>query len=227
MNNLVLFDIGAVQIRLNYRSMFDELGRLSCMRMEEAKAAYVASGIENEAMKGSVPVCTYFDTVRKIFGLEASDDEMRRILSLSWEGYVRPVMELKRRLIKAGYYVGNFSNISQFAMDVIGSMCPDIFGSDNSYPGIYSYRIGDIKPNSQMYQRVTGFNDVIYIDDNIRYVAKGHEMGWKCILFTPFADPSEAVRSSQQDEEVHSSGFKVANSEEELALALSGFGLKF
>lgn len=226
--DLVLFDIGGVQLRLDYGVMFDELGRLSGTPAAEAKAMYVASGVENDFMRGNIETPEYLDKVRGMFGLDISSDDLIRILSLSWRGEASEVLKVKDHVMDAGYLAANFSNISELAHDVIGKKYPWIFESDEkSHPGIYSYEAGGIKPEPAMYNAVEelGFDNVVLVDDNEAYVKAGAEIGWNGILFTPYVDKSEAVRTAQQYMS-SSANIEVANSPAQLVFALKRFGIE-
>ena len=227
MKPLVLFDIGGVQLQLDYHSMFDELGRLSGKPAEDVKSIYVASGIEDQFMRGRITTDMYRDSLSEMLEIGIDQEELKRILKLSWDGTSQPVLDVKRELIDNGYPVGNFSNISVFARGELTRKYREIFESDTSYPGVYSYLVGEIKPHENMYSKVNGFDHVVFIDDNQSYVAAGVKKGWNGIHFTPYVDPSEAVRSSQEDMQVDGDGFRVVDSVEELVSALRDFGLEF
>jgi hypothetical protein len=74
---------------------------------------------------------------------------------------------------------------------------------------------------------VRGYNTVVFIDDKESYVRVGAEHGWKCILFTPYVDPAEAIRAVHGDTTLpKSENVRVADSVEEVVDALKHFGLK-
>src|SRR3989344_428328 len=225
---LVLFDIGGVQMQLDYMVMLKELGRLAGIGPEEAKARYVKSDAENDLMRGAITPGEYFDRLRKALVINSDDNALVAALALSWKCKIQPVIDIKTALIEAGYSVGNFSNAHAIASDNLGARFPEIYASDSaSFPGIYSHLVGGIKPEPAMYEKVKGFDRVVFIDDNRKYVAKGCEYGWNGILLTRYIDLGEAVRSSQAGIDVKTADIVVANSVEELASALRSLGLKF
>lgn len=228
MATLVLFDIGGVQLQLDYHSMFNELGRLSGTPPEDVKSRYVASGIEDQFMRGRITTDMYRSSLGEMLGIGICQEELKRILNLSWDGASQPVLDVKRDLMDRGYPVGNFSNISVFARGELTRRYREIFKSDESYPGVYSYMVGEIKPHPAMYRKIVdGEHDgVVFIDDNRSYVSAGVNRGWNGIHFTPYVDHAEAVRSSQKDMQVDGE-VVTADSVDSLVSALKGFGLKF
>ena len=54
------------------------------------------------------------------------------------------------------------------------------------------------------------------------------KFGWNGVLFTPFVDDAEAIRSvkGHNDKNIPKEKFRIANSVDELEDALRGFGVK-
>ncbi len=222
--DLVLFDIGGVQLELDYSKFFYEASRLAGMAPSKFKDAYVNSDIETGTLTGTLSTGEYFRKLREIIGKYLSEEKLRELIGYSWKCQANEVLDVKDEVMNAGYLVANFSNISEIAHEIIGGRHRRIFESDvMSHPGIYSYEIGAIKSDRRMYEKAGGYN-VTLIDDNEAYVrASIEKFGWNGILFTPYIDPAEAVRSAQSGVGVHSDDIVVSNSVEELVRALRRF----
>jgi FMN phosphatase YigB (HAD superfamily) len=227
---LVLFDVGAVLVKLDYKSFFDKAAEIRRCSREDFVQAYNASNIEIDSMIGKMGV---EDNLARIAELVSpskpiSTEQVEALIKLNWPGKVSEVIDLKSRIFKAGYSIGLLSNISPFALEAIGSQWPDIFELyDDSMPAVYSYRVGSMKPRPEMYSRVKGYDNVIFIDDKESYLRTGIEQfGWIGIHFTPYIDHAEAIRAQHNDTTRPAKKFYVADSPKELEGRLRKLGLK-
>lgn len=230
-NTLVLFDVGGVLLKLDFNRFYKAAARLSgSMNTSEFKNKYVESGIEFMAIKGEIKAADYLQMLREIISpkKEIPNDELRRIIGYCWKEQVDEAVSLKRRLHENGYSVGIFSNITDLALEIISSRYPEMFETyDESSPRIYSFQVGSMKPELPMYQSIKGYDKVILIDDKESYLKTGIEkLGWNGILFTPFIDEAEAIRSIHHNKEKPANNFSTADSVKELELSLNELNIK-
>ncbi|MCX6707448.1 MAG: hypothetical protein NT001_04900 [Candidatus Woesearchaeota archaeon] len=228
---LILFDVGGVLLKLDYNRFYEAAARLSgTMNAGEFKNRFVESGIEFMAIKGEIKAADYLQRLREMISPQedATDDELKRIRGYCWKERVDEAVSLKRRLHENKYSVGILSNISDFALETISSRYPEMLETyDRSSPRIYSFQIGSMKPELLMYQAIKGYNKVILIDDKESYLRTGiEEFGWNGILFTPFIDEAEAIRSIHNNKEIPRDNFSVAGSMKELESSLNKLGIK-
>ncbi len=229
---LVLFDVGAVLVKLDYKSFFDKAAEIRGCSREEFVQVYNASNIEIDSFTGKLSV---EENLAKVAGLVSpsphkpvSKEQVKEMIKLNWLGEVRKVVDLKARIFNAGYSVGILSNMGEFAFEIIGNQWPDVFDLyDDSMPAVYSFKVGSIKPQPEIYQHIKGYNKVIFIDDKESYLRTGIEQfGWLGIHFTPYIDPSEAIRAQHNDATKPKNNFYMAKSSKELESCLKKLGLK-
>src|SRR3989338_6487802 len=217
MRKLVLFDIGAVQLRLNYGKFFHYAKSLSGRGAVELKKDYDKLETKYLAIGGKNASNDFISGIKDVLHLRKDfpDEKIKKLVSYMWECQINEVLKMKTKIRDSGCYVGNFSNISELGFEMLSKEYPEIFEGCYHYPSIYSCRIGMTKNDTDLYKKIKGFDSMILIDDNEVYIRKCSEFGWKGILFTPFIDKSESIRS------IHSSttetgNFRVADSSEEL-----------
>ncbi|MBS3158252.1 hypothetical protein J4206_03115 [Candidatus Woesearchaeota archaeon] len=229
---LVLFDVGAVELELDYSRFYQEAAKISTRYKNDPDAfkdAFVASNLENRLMVRELTAAEYLMQLRNLIlpGIELSDQGLMDINSCCWPRQVEKVVALKRKIHDAGYSVGIFSNMTELALGILSARFPEVFETyDPASPKIYSFETGSTKSEDKMYERIRGYGKVILIDDNAAYVARAVErFGWKGILFTPYIDRAEAIRAKEHTGAMHSENLKMVNSEDGLAGALRAFGV--
>jgi FMN phosphatase YigB (HAD superfamily) len=226
---LVLFDVGAVLVKLDYKSFFEKAAEIKGCTKEEFVQMYNASNIEVDAMLGKMSSEENLEKVARLVSPSCPmpNEQVKALLELNWPGEIREVVDLKERIFQAGYSIGLLSNMSPFALETIGRKWPDIFKLyDNSMPAIYSFKVGSLKPQPKIYEQIKGYDKVIFIDDKESYLRTGIEQfGWAGILFTPYIDPSEAIRAQHNDSSRPAHNFYVAASGKELEKRLQGCGI--
>jgi hypothetical protein len=174
---LVLFDVGAVLLTMNFRRLYEGAAALSgAITPEEFKSRYVESRIDILACKGLISRSESVERLRKLIGPR----------------------EPKQRVHEAGYTVGILSNITELALEQISRRFPEIFETfDGRSPRLYSCRLGAMKPELEIYRRVSGYRKVIFIDDKDVYLeVPVRLLGWKGIWLTPWIDESESLRAA-------------------------------
>lgn len=229
-NTLVLFDVGAVLLELKYSGFYEEAAKIKGCAPEEFKELYARSQIELKALQGKL---NPKESTKQLLDLLGNPNlsELERLDS--WGGPINSVIDLKQKLyFDSGVSVGIFSNIDQKGVERIERTWPAMLRTfDPEAPFICSYLSGDVKPNTPMYQDVQKFNfkEVIFIDDKESYLKIGVEQfGWKGILFTPYKDSAEAIKSFAGHEggELSGENYRTANSVGKLEQSLRDFGIK-
>ncbi len=103
--------------------------------------------------------------------------------------------ELRRR----GYPTYIFSNTNDLAIEHVRRNFP-FFANFDGY--IYSYEVGALKPQPEMYlamEAMTGRRgaDLIYLDDRAENIAAGAARGWRTILHTSPERTRQALTAFQ------------------------------
>ena len=218
-NTVVLFDIGAVLLKISYKSFYSQASQYSRLSAEDFKDRYVRSGLEKNILMGKISTEQYLDEVKRIISPEVdlSHEKLKDIVGSSWKEPIKSMLTLRDGLFDSGYAVGLFSNISLLALETISARFPEIF--DVYGPRVYSFEVGSIKPEPEMYRRITGYGKVVLIDDKEKYLKTGKDdFGWHCILYTEFIDKSEAIRQIHDSDS--EGDFRTASSAEEVAKIL-------
>ena len=226
---LILFDVGGVLLRLDYGSFYKKAAEFSGETAEEFGSRYNESKLEYYALIGKVSASQYIEKLRKLIGNnDLSDDGIRGVVSYCWPSQITENIELKRKLFQVGYNVGILSNIYDLALEIIAGKFPEVFETyETDAPRIYSFEVGAIKPNLDIYRFFDMYENVIFIDDKISYIEPGiSNFGWNGILFTPFIDNSESIRNIHRENIGQKNiGILVANSPEELKSRLCGLDI--
>lgn len=234
--SLVLFDVGGVLLELNYSGLYRRGAELTGTTPEQFKQRYNDDGLELEAMTGAISNEEYQIRMKKMLGNpKMSCTELEANVSICWGKDIKPVVALKQRAYFEGNaLVGIFSNINQFGWEYLSRTFPGMFETFNpKAPRICSYLSGDVKPNFPMYNaaqkaaKKLNCSKVILVEDKESYLKIGVEkFGWNGILFTPFIDTAESIRSTAGHNDSFSSDkIKIANSVSELEKALRESGI--
>lgn len=195
---LVLFDVGGVLLALNFQRLYDGAAAMSgTLTPGEFKSRYIASGLDFLACKGLISKRESVEMLRRLIGPgeHVTEELIESLVESCWAGPIRELVELKRRVHEAGYSVGILSNITELALEQISSRHPEIFETfDGRSPRLYSFRLGAMKPEHEIYRKVSGYEKVIFIDDKEMYVDVPVRLqGWRGIWFTPWIDETESL----------------------------------
>lgn len=228
-SQLVLFDVGGVLMELDYHSFYKKASKILGIAPEEFKKRFKNSEIEKQALKGILTKEELKEELRKLISKnEMSDLEISNLGALRFKGPILETINLKEQVYNSGSCVGLFSNMDDFGFDILNKRYPEMLKTYGG-PKIYSYQIGDVKPNSPMYEEAQGlgFNKVTYIDDNEDYVRKALDFGWNPIFLTAFIDNVEAARLGKPKNNLQDNPkIKIANSVKELTFILRESGIK-
>lgn len=228
-NKLILWDVGAVLLELDYNGLFDAGAKITGQSREQFKESYTGSKLEPKVLSGEISHEEFLQRLRGLLKDKSlTEPQLEIFFRNAWGSQINETVELKKKVHEAGYTVGLFSNINQFAIQILSKEFPDMFKTFGG-PKIYSYQVGATKEKPDMYEKVQslGFEKPIYIDDNATYVQKGAEFGWKGILFTPYIDKAEVIRAEKgQDIKKTNSQIKIAGSVKGLVSCLGECGVK-
>jgi FMN phosphatase YigB (HAD superfamily) len=227
---LILFDVGAVLLKINQRAFYHAAGTISSFSAKEFEERYIKSRIQMRADDGEINEDEY---EREIIQLIApintlTQKEVQVIVAKMWQEPIAEMIALKKMVYNAGYAVGIFSNISAYAYMYLVKKFPSIFEVyDLSFPQIYSYKYKGAKPNKMMYNAIKGYNTVIFIDDKEQYLEVGvKEYEWKGIHYTEHVDQNEPSRLEHPDRKGQKDkSIITANSVAEVKKALKEFGV--
>ena len=239
---LILFDLGAVLVRLNFDRFFAAAARHAKEGIEgregaatpvkdQLKMRYAKSGLDSGLNSGRLTTAQFCDGLRTI-GIDARDAELCALYPLILGAQIDETVGLKRRLHENGYSVGIFSNTSGLIVQVIRQRYPQMLEVyDPNSPAIFSYKVKLVKPDARMFALIKGYRRVIYIDDRDSYVLEGMRAGWQGIHFMAFIDHGEPQRQigQQHREPAHepTQGLLVANTFAELEEHLRKLGVKY
>ncbi len=227
---LVLFDVGGVLVKLNFSKFYNEVIKLSKnISVDEFKKRF-SNEIQKYSLTGNLALEEYFEKLRGIIssGKYISNKEFEDLFAFALGESIDEIIKLKKRIYEAGYSVGIFSNIDDIALKIIKQMDGEVFETyDKSNPVIYSHEVGHTKIDKEMYEKISGYDRIVYIDDNENYLKIGIEkFSWYGILFTEYIDDAEAIRLVHNDKTRPEKNFKIANNIGGLENALREFGIK-
>ncbi|MBU4116296.1 MAG: hypothetical protein KKG94_00970 [Nanoarchaeota archaeon] len=222
-------------MELTYSRFFEKALELTKISPEKFKKQYAE--LELRTLKGEISNENYQITAKKLLGNPGmTKKELENIVSLCWGSQVDDAVKLKKRIYDKGSCLGIFSNMNQFAWEYLSKKYLEMLKTYNSEsPIIYSYLVKDVKPKLPMYKKAQKFakenkiTNTILIEDKESYLIPGIEnFGWKGVLFTPYVDNAEAIRSASghDDRTKPRKNFKIANSINELENALISFGVE-
>lgn len=226
---LVLFDIGAVLMKLRYGDFYKEAAKHSPLDEREIERAYLESFLDDRANRGDITARQFFAELREKIQLskELTEEALETIVAYKIPEEIREMVALKREIHDAGYAVGILSNIGEEAYKIIQRRYPEILALyDPRNPAIFSYRWKAMKPDPKVYDAIHGFDTVIFIDDKEKYLKVGIERGWKAIHYVEYPDETEPQRKSHSDEGYKNPNMKKAVSVAEVKKALREFGVE-
>jgi FMN phosphatase YigB (HAD superfamily) len=224
--DLVLFDIGAVLLKINFDKFYRSGAASAGISASEFKHAYAGSGLEELFLEGSISKQSFLASLSKLAKCDTATAES--IYSQVWERPADYVVGVKKQLFLSGNAVGVFSNIPEMGVQFLEEHYPDVVNVfDPSFPKIFSYKAGRIKPDPAIYGELdrSRFENVVFVDDKPGYLQPAVELGWNGILFTPYIDKSEALRQTQATHD-GSANYTVVDSERELIPALKRYGIR-
>jgi FMN phosphatase YigB (HAD superfamily) len=234
--SLVMFDIGAVLLELTYQRFNDNVEKANPGR-ELKQLLSMYSQLELEDVRGKASEKRqltayrkeYLEKAKQIIDPEGADtSKTLEIIKTCWGGGIQDMIKLKKQIERAGYPVGIISNMGRFSYPMLKEKLPDAFTASPGSPAIFSFKVGVIKPDPQIYRLVPGrYQPVIFIDDKEAYLVAGEQAaGWKGIHYTEHLDPSELIRTIKGHAGNNTSTIKTAGSVDEVVKALDDWGIR-
>ncbi len=226
MTELILFDIGAVQLRLNYGAFFEQTQKFA---VDPVRFKQEYPRLEAEYFKRNEPAAPqeFMAQIKTLLSREhLSDTSIKELLRSAWGNPIDEILAIKSK-VKEAYTVGNFSNITALQLEMLFETFPKIVEGCADYPSLYSCRSGATKADPEIYGQIQGYHPIIFIDDNEMYVKNAIAAGWKGIWLTSYIDQSEAMRLAHTaTSAAPAAELKVANSVQGLEQALRECGIK-
>lgn len=222
----MLFDIGAVQLRLHFEQFYDRAARIVSDRAE-FKREYAQLDAAYMKLNGPNAKPEFLLKIKKLLGHENfSDENIKELVASAWGNPIDEILAVKSK-VKEKYTIGNFSNITSLHLEMLGEKFPQLLEGCLDFPSLYSCRAGATKAEPKIYEQIQGYSPIIFIDDNETYVRNAVAAGWKGIWLTSYIDQFEAVRL------VHTAAsatptteFKIVDSVQGLEQALREYGIR-
>ena len=231
MNDLIIFDVGGVLVKLEFKNMFLKYAQRSGIPQEEIKKKLAESNIEKERNLGNDE--EYYQGIRKILKDQTlSDAWINAVVNSSLPEQIEKMVNLKEKLHLAGYEIGILSTNANAAMKLLSKKWPKMLETWGGL-ALYSQQTRILKPDPKAYEPFTklAVKRIIFIDDKSAYLKYPCEkLGWIGIHFTKYRDLDEPIRyikGSHQDEEQIKGAYYQAETEEEVEAILRKLGLKF
>ncbi len=233
---LIFFDIGGVLLSLDYSSFYQAAADLSSgnLTADEFKKEYFRLELEKKALLGNITIEDYLKAIQNIISGHLKNrvptlEDITEALKCCWKEEIKEMVDLKKKLYQQGYTIGIFSNTGALHLQIINQMFPEISQVyDDDYPVILSFEEHSIKPEAKMYQQITGYDQVILIEDKPSYLKTAIEdFSWQGILLTAYIDPAEAIRQKSDDQvSLPKEKCLVAESPSDCLEALRKFGIE-
>ncbi|HIG93940.1 TPA: hypothetical protein HA242_00355 [Candidatus Woesearchaeota archaeon] len=224
-NNLILYDVGAVLLELDYGSFYREASRITGRTAEDLRKVH--SQLELESLTGRMPKHQFLARMRlELTSAIGSDDELIRLLLLSWPRPIHDMVALKRKTAQANADIGLFSNIGDISLELLTTKFPEVFDLHGSLgPRVYSFQVGAVKPNMLMYEAINSYKKVVLVEDKPNYLRIGiEEFGWSGVYYFSHIDPAESIRAVQGKQEFMHPRMLHAKSAKEVEAALLTLG---
>jgi len=222
---LILFDFGAVLINLNFDRLGKRAEELSNGRLspQEFLRQYSETGLEKDYLLGNISTNEFVQKLEGILGNQTiGEEELRKFAVSHLDDVITDMLDLKQSLISKGHQVGILSNAGELHYEHALKRFPQIYA--NADPLILSFQRHLVKPGPAIYQLLSDYSNVIFIDDNSTYVLKGIEFGWKGIVYLGNIDSSEPQRK-RDEQPSQISSMRIAYSAKEVRQHLNEFGL--
>lgn len=182
----IIFDLGGVVLPLDPQQAirrFEQLGVKDAARQLDS---YTQQGIFGQLEGGLIDEQTFQREFERLYGRAISYEEC----CWAWQGYARGDLPQRNldtlmQLRQQGYRVILLSNTNPFMMEWVAS---DRFdgqghGIGHYFDALYlSYKMKLMKPSNEIFMRVLMAeqvppSDCLFIDDGIRNVAAGSQLG--------------------------------------------------
>ncbi len=181
----LLFDIGRVIVRVDLNRALEKLGAGAKLSAEQVWAAIQADPLWNDWQEGRIAPHDWHVHLARRFGLSLSFEEFCAVWNSSLARETILSDDLFARL-GARYHLGLLSNTDAIHIAYMEAN----FSFIRHFPSrVYSCSAGACKPELAIYRRAirevgVPAEQVLYIDDEPKYVEAGRRAGMQAIVFT-------------------------------------------
>lgn len=193
----VVFDLGKVLLDFDYSITARALEHLCEASAEDLRWHIDQSPLLMDYESGRLSTEEFFENVRETAGYQGDFDTFHDAFGGIFSE-IAPMVELQRRLKRAGVPRYIFSNTNEVAIHHVKKNFP-FFAEFEGY--VYSHVVGSMKPEARIYEEVESLagcegGALLYIDDREENIAAGRGRGWQAIHHTSPDDTIAAVEAS-------------------------------
>lgn len=189
----IIFDLGGVILDLSVDHTLESFARLAGIPKQKVVNLFHSSPGFNEFEKGGMTNADFRDYIRKIYQVNASDQD----IDTSWNAMLRGLPVVKLNLLqrlKTTYTVYLLSNTNDIHLSYINStLLPAVTGENSLdvyfHKAYYSHRMLKRKPDAEIFEQVLEENrlapeQTLFFDDNALNIAGAKEVGIQTIHVT-------------------------------------------
>lgn len=180
----VLFDLGGVVCRFHPERRLLALASACGLPAREVQAQLWDSGFDRDCDQGRYTADEVYRRTRALLGLQASDEEFRRLWALAFEPdpAVLAVADALRTRVRTGLLTDN----GPVLRDAMPTLFPEI--SARFEPLLFSCELGHLKPTQELFAAVLqrlnqGADQVLMVDDAPPVVAGAIACGLRACLY--------------------------------------------
>jgi len=179
----IIFDLGKVLVDFDYGIAASRIANRGKVTQEQIRKFIDHSPLLFRYETGLLTREQFYNQVCAVTGFCGDLEEFGGFFADIFVP-IPPMVELHKRLRKAGFPTYIFSNTNDLAVAHIRQNFP-FFSNFDGY--ILSYEHGAMKPDSKLYEvveRQTGYRgaELLYLDDRPENIAAGQARGWQVIL---------------------------------------------
>ena len=180
---VIVFDLGKVLLDFDYGRMAERMSSRSGVSQEALHALIDQSPLLHDLESGRISSQAFFQAIQENAGYLGDFGRFTREFGDIFDP-IQEMIDLHRKLAKAGFPTCIFSNTNDLAISHIRERYPFFNGFTNY---VLSYEHGCMKPQARLYEVVEEVTlakgaDILYIDDRIENIDAGAARGWQTIL---------------------------------------------
>jgi FMN phosphatase YigB (HAD superfamily) len=178
-----IFDLGKVLVDFDYSIAARKIAARSTGAPEDLHAFLGSSPLLVQYESGQLTRQKFFEAICDAIGFQGDLAEFGGYFADIFSE-IPGTIALHAELRQRGFKTYIFSNTNDLAMEHIQRDFP-FFANFDGY--IYSYEIGGMKPQPEIYEAMEAMTgkrgaDLIYLDDRAENIAAGQARGWRAIL---------------------------------------------
>jgi glucose-1-phosphatase len=189
----LIFDLGGVILDLSVDHTLQAFSQCSGINVEQVKEIFISSPEFNEYEKGAINDEQFRKFIRKVYCVEASDQEIDQCWNAMLRGLPLAKLQLLKELKKqfSVYLLSNTNGIhlqhinEKMLRELTGENLLDLY----FHRAYYSHRMGKRKPDADIFEQVlqeNGLNpsETLFLDDNPHNIAGANSLGIKTVYVT-------------------------------------------